>query len=175
MKKCFILMLALVTMLCLAATVSAESGTCGDTVKWTLKDGTLTVSGTGEMENSMDKESRPWHSVRGKVKKLVVEEGVTNLSWAAFADFPALTEVSLPGTLTSIGNQAFENCTALKNIAIPDSVTQIGSWVFSHCSSLSSIQYKGTISQWNKISKGTSWNTMANQFTIYCSDGEVQS
>jgi hypothetical protein len=44
---------------------------------------------------------------------------------------------------------------------------------FSHCSSLTSITYTGTISQWNAITFGSSWNYATNNYTIHCTDGDI--
>ncbi len=49
----------------------------------------------------------------------------------------ALTSISIPGTVTSIGSCAFFNCSGLKNITIPVSVTSIGNNAFMNCSGLS--------------------------------------
>ena len=47
---------------------------------------------------------------------------------------------------------------SLTSITIPESVTSIGDFAFSGCSSLKTINYTGTEEQWNAIRKGTSWN-----------------
>ena len=40
---------------------------------------------------------------------------------------------------------------ALTNITIPDGVTSIGSYAFSYCNSLETIYYTGSEEQWNEI------------------------
>ena len=55
-----------------------NQGTCGDSLTWTLDDaGTLTISGTGPMEDySWDWESpAPWYSVRETIKKVKIGSG----------------------------------------------------------------------------------------------------
>jgi hypothetical protein len=47
--------------------------------------------------------------------------------------------VSLPDSVTSIGNGAFQSCIGLTCITIPDGVTSIGNHAFSYCFSLTSI------------------------------------
>lgn len=47
--------------------------------------------------------------------------------------------VSIPNSVTAIGNCAFEYCSELTSITLPESVTTIGEWAFSRCSGLTSI------------------------------------
>ena len=50
-----------------------------------------------------------------------------------------LTSVTLPDTLTSIGDQAFRNCSSLTSLTLPDSLTTIGERVFEGCSGITSL------------------------------------
>ena len=51
----------------------------------------------------------------------------------------SLTSITIPNSVTSIGNSAFSYCYALTSITIPNSVTSIGSYAFSNCSKLTSV------------------------------------
>ena len=51
----------------------------------------------------------------------------------------SLQSVTIPDSVTSIGDSAFSFCSSLQSITIPDSVTSIGNSVFEDCSSLQSI------------------------------------
>ncbi|MBR6915584.1 MAG: leucine-rich repeat protein, partial [Clostridia bacterium] len=42
----------------------------------------------------------------------------------------SLTNLTIPDSVTSIGDSAFSDCISLTSITIPDSVTRIGRWVF---------------------------------------------
>ena len=53
------------------------------------------------------------------------------------------------------------------------SVTSIGECAFASCFSLTSITYNGTQSQWNKISKASSWKNNSAIKTITCTDGVI--
>jgi len=144
MKKLFGLILALCLVLCVSLSVSAEGGTVGD-IQWNYTGGTLTFTGTGPMEDAcVDLESRPWHSLAAKAKKVVVGEGITSLDWSCLADFTALTEVSLPSTLTELESQAFRGCTSLKTITLPEGCDKLGSFLFQDCTSLTSIKLSST-------------------------------
>ena len=73
---------------------------------------------------------------------------------------------------TCIGSYAFYNCTSLTSIEIPTSVTKIKYRAFASCRALNNIYYKGTLTQWNEISKDTNWNWDAPlNCKVICLDG----
>ena len=109
------------------------SGTCGDEnsdVTWELdNEGTLTLSGTGAVVDSYWSESFLSDYYLHRVKKVVIEEGITRLGDAAFFDAYNLKEVSFPDSLLEIGNQAFETC-ALETVTVPSNVREVGMEAF---------------------------------------------
>ena len=116
------------------------SGSCGDNVTYTLDtDGVLTISGTGAMT------SRPWGGNRDQIKKVIIENGVTNIVENAFFYCSALTSVEIPNSVTSIGNQGFYKCTSLTSVEIPNSVTSIGNDAFYMCSALTSVEIPNSV------------------------------
>ena len=126
---------------------AATSGTCGDNLTWTFDNGTLTISGTGEMKNYSGNlnQSAPWHSNIKSIKSVVIEKGVTNIGDYAFSWCNSLTSITIPNSVISIGRDAFDNCSSLTSITIPNSITSIGSCTFSSCSSLTSIMIPSSI------------------------------
>lgn len=60
---------------------------------------------------------------------------------AAFRYCDSLTNVTIPKSVTSIGNYAFENCHSLKDITIPENVTSIGMQAFSGCDNLETLYW----------------------------------
>ena len=67
----------------------------------------------------------------------VENDGVTYIvaeidSWA-FNSCEGLTSVTIPNSVTKIGNNAFGYCTNLTSITIPQSVTTIEDYVFEGC------------------------------------------
>lgn len=70
---------------------------------------------------------------------------VTTIGHAAFFN-SAVTSVTIPDSVTSIGDNAFGFCSQLTNISIPNSVTSIGFSAFAHCTSLKSITLPSSLS-----------------------------
>lgn len=46
---------------------------------------------------------------------------------------PSLTGITIPNSVTSIGDNAFNGCTCATSVTIPNSVTNIGAWAFEDC------------------------------------------
>ena len=129
------------------------SGNCGDTesegsnaesVKWELStDGTLTISGTGAMEEywyiDEDYDPRPWSSHVDKITKIVIGDGVTNVASNAFNGCKSLKDAVLGSSVTTIGGEAFYDCSGLSSIQLPDSLTEIWPNAFENCIGLKSI------------------------------------
>lgn len=112
---------------------------CGENVTWTFdeKTGVLTISGQGPMyEVSEYSDASAWEYYKHKddVKEVVINDGVTEIGNYAFGstyrtEYPNLTKVTLPKTLTKIGKAAFEVVNA--DISIPESVTDMGNDAFN--------------------------------------------
>lgn len=115
-----------------------NNGTCGDNLTWTLdKDGTLTISGIGEMYNFEDYSS-PWSDYSQKINEVIIENDVTSIGDYAFVRCTNFASIIIPESVTSIGKDAFSQC-GLKDIIIPDSVESIGSYAFAYCYDLTNV------------------------------------
>lgn len=103
-------------------TVDSLSGTCGDDAAWvlTLSDGVLTISGTGTVDD------RGWP--RSVVEKAVLQEGITAIEEEVFLKHSQLTELTLPKSLTFIGESNFDG------------------------GSLDTVTYNGSEPQWGLVS-----------------------
>lgn len=106
-----------------------------------LTDWTLTISGEGEMPNfeGTGDPACPWENEKQKIKKVIIEEGVTNIGKNAFRGCSELAEVHISKTVKKIGDAAFRDCTALTQIDIPDSVNSVGSFAFIGCTRLTEV------------------------------------
>lgn len=85
------------------------------------------------------------------------------------------TELIIPSEIngvkiTAIGDCAFGWCTSLTGITLPDSVTYIGNDAFQDCNKLEKIDFNGTTEEWSKIEKSYSG---LEQVRITCTDGTV--
>lgn len=76
-------------------------------------------------------------------KNITIPEGVTSIG-RAFYGYKALKSVTLPSTLTSLGDQVFANCLGLTEVVVPEGVTTIGSAFFS-CENLKSVTLPSTL------------------------------
>lgn len=91
------------------AFAAPTSGRCGENVTWTLDaDGTLTISGTGDMYDYRGVASEiPWYSCRSGIQKVVIEDGVTSIGDYAFSDCAQLNGITIAGSVVHIGELAF--------------------------------------------------------------------
>ena len=106
-----------------------------------LTDWTLTISGEGEMPDfgGAGDPVCPWENEKQKIKKVIIEKGVTNIGGNAFQGYINLAEVHISKTVKKIGYSAFQGCTALTKIDIPNSVIFVGSSAFAGCRKLQEV------------------------------------
>ncbi|MBR7167829.1 MAG: leucine-rich repeat domain-containing protein, partial [Bacteroidales bacterium] len=74
----------------------------------------------------------------------VTELGCVN-NYGSFESCSGLTSVTIPNSVTSIGEETFYNCSGLTSVTIPNSVTTIGSCAFSSCSGLTSVTIPNSV------------------------------
>lgn len=128
-----------VTVLALAnpsPTVMAKSKGKKSKVVYTLKKGTLTISGKGEMPKKMTFKNNK------KVKKVVIKNGVTSVSDKAFYKCKNLSKVTIGKSVKKIGIDSF-NGTKIKKVTIPKKVKEIGQDAFNNCKQLENITLPG--------------------------------
>ena len=75
----------------------------------------------------------------GKDEIITIPDTITSIGDFAFSDCEDLQQITLPDLLTSIGAHAFYHCESLQQITLPDSVTTIGDDAFSGCKNLQQI------------------------------------
>ena len=121
------------------------AGKCGDNLTWSLSDdGTLTISGTGDMYNYNDVAPyniSPWyHDLTSSnsggysgvsIKNVTIREGVTSIGNNAFVGCGKISNIEFPDSLTSIGKSAFSPSPALNEVTLPKNLVNLGAYAFS--------------------------------------------
>ena len=85
------------------------------------------------------------HQVCSSLTSITIPNSVTSIGNAAFCDCYRLTSITLPNSVTSIGSSAFSGCSGLTSITIPNSVTSISDYAFNKCSGLTSITIPNSV------------------------------
>ena len=107
-------------------------GICGDDLEWALEtNGKLTITGSGDMYD-YEVNNGPWYALRDKIKTLTLSEGITTVGDYAFQSLN-FSEISIPYSLTAIGESAFRDCKKLSWINAMN-VKTFGSSAFAGCS-----------------------------------------
>ena len=73
------------------------------------------------------------------LQSITIPDSVTSIGDWAFSECSSLHSVTIPDSVTSIGNWTFHRCSSLHSVTIPDSVTSIRDWAFLDCKSLQSV------------------------------------
>ena len=126
---------------------SGICGTNGDNITWSLNtvDSTLTIGGTGAMEDYSSGSDKPWHLNRKGIKQVIFTGNITSIGSKSFSGLSNLTAITIPNSITNINRYAFDYCESLTSMIIPNSVTNIGNWAFNQCSGLVSISIPNSI------------------------------
>ena len=97
------------------AEAATYSGTCGDTIKWSLdtETGVLNITGTGEMYNFDPTFLPPWLSYCSCITEINIADGITSIGGYAFCHCSSLTEIILPDSIKTIEEFAFAFCSVL--------------------------------------------------------------
>ena len=95
------------------------------------------------------------------------------IPYEAFMCFENLKNVEIPASIAVIDSYAFYGCAKLTSIIIPASLTHLGTYAIGNCTALTDISFRGTIDQWNAITKMSDWNYNVPATYVQCSDGQV--
>ena len=104
--------------LCLALasvfSAQAQSGDfgVGNALHWEFADGTLTISGNGEIDITVP----PWYDLINDITEVVVEDGITRIGNATFSGYSNVTTATIGSGVVVIGRVAFAECYKLKTV-----------------------------------------------------------
>lgn len=102
-------------------------------------------------------------------------EPVIGIEKEAFKGCAGISEIKLPDTIVSIGDNAFER-TSLTGMRLPTSVTTIGKSLFLQCPGSKGVDgrwyfpvdFEGTQEQWDAVTKKDGWNTNSASVKVTC-------
>lgn len=93
-------------------------------------------SGGGDGWNGKFEIIDPTKFGRSNVRRIVIDDGVVELTQGACYGFSSLIEISIPDSVVSFGIQTFYTCYALENINIPNHISSLPSQCFLNCNNL---------------------------------------
>lgn len=116
-----------------------------------IGDGAFAESG-GEWEDSTSPSHKYFLHAReveeydySPLKSITIPDSVTSIGNRVFFSCNHLTSITIPDSATSIGDGAFSYCDHLTSITVPNSVTSIGDYAFSYCDKLINITISDSI------------------------------
>lgn len=129
----------LLLALCIGASAAGPSGKCGPSAYWSFDSstGTLTISGSGAMNDYEYGNDYPWMDYRDSIQTIVIGDQITQIGRNAFP-WTACSTIKFGKNVRSIGERAFNGCRNLNgDLTLPDSVQTIGAGAFQGCEKLS--------------------------------------
>lgn len=136
--------------------------------------------------------SNTWSNGNGII---MFDDDVTSVPASAFTDNSVIQTISLPTTVTAIGERAFNgtniteingienvstlgasafrHCKYVNNITLGSGVTMFDTYLMEDTPALTDITFKGTKAQFNAITKAINWHNYSNLETIHCADGNI--
>lgn len=123
-------------------------GSCGSEAKWFCDGTTLTIEGSGSIDDSAAMK-QPWKSYLRKITKVVLGSQITSIGKFSFAGCIALTVVEIPedSKLESISTSAFNMTNKLTSVTLPGGLVSISDTNIAN----KEIHFRGTEAQWEKL------------------------
>ena len=145
LSRLMALLMVAVLLFSFVPTASASEGSCGANLSWNYSNGTLTITGSGDMTDFVDGTFAPWYGYRGEITRVVLPEGLTSIGDLAFYQCDRLTRVTLPGGVKRVGDYSFAGCTSLAVAVLPEGLESIGRSAFECCEGLVSLRLPSTL------------------------------
>ena len=121
------------------------SGTCGANLSWSFSGGTLTISGSGAMENYGNNKNVPWYGFRNEIIRIVFPNGITSIGNMAFYECKNITSIAIPNSVTKIGRYSFAFCEGIKMLNLGNGIEIIDESAFTNCYNLPSVKLPDTL------------------------------
>ena len=81
---------------------------------------------------------------------MTIPDSVTNIGDSVFYECDSMTSVKIGNSVKRIGYSAFKRCASLTSVDIPDSVTSIGDYAFSECENMVSVKLSSSVKEIGK-------------------------
>ena len=155
MKKRFLSLLLVLTMILAflpqltpGVRAAEQTGKCGANLNWSFDEasGTLTITGSGAMDDYEAVGNPDWQDIRRQVKTLILPDGLTSIGSFAFVRFWMTDPVVIPQSVTRIGMAAFNDCD-MSAVTIPDTVKAVEYGAFCSCDNLTELRIPAGISE----------------------------
>ncbi|MCI5500226.1 MAG: S-layer homology domain-containing protein, partial [Clostridiales bacterium] len=120
---------------------------------WTLENGILTISGSGEMDNWDDytNTNAPWYADYNDIIGVVIENGVTSIGSSAFIDLTDCKSFSIGADVQSIGKRAFSSLSSNTKIKFNGNAPSIDTSAFADDLDGIDIYYNSEKGDWEKV------------------------
>lgn len=137
-------------------------------IKWTIdrNTATLTIEGRGILSDFADPKDQPWAKYKNEIRKVVVKTGITAVGKNSFSRLPVLTSVVLEEGVKSIKMDAFAHDDVLIQMSLPASLSAIGQGIVFGSENIKTIYYGGSEKQWQSFCAGIT--TMYNDILTKC-------
>lgn len=103
------------------------------------KLGIYTVTGLGKDSFTGYPFAGDWYKFGRNIRSITIPQSVTSIGDQAFYYCTALTEITIPQSVTFMGDRAFTGCAKLNSLTIDDAAISIGDWAFAECYVLSKL------------------------------------
>ena len=108
---------------------------CGDSITWEFSEGTLTLTGEGEMYDYTAAHA-PWSANAADIRSIQISDGIETIGNNAFSSCNA-AELVIPDSVVSIGDYACSHMNALQTVRFPAHLRRLGNYAFTQCTVLS--------------------------------------
>lgn len=122
----------------------AAYGTAGSNINWTISEGILKLTGSGNIPDYSAEDEAPWFDYRYDIKEVIIDSGITDIGDYAFAGLENLYTLDC-GAVKTIGDHAFYGCDILDYVRFGDAITEIGNYAFAECSNLISARFPNSL------------------------------
>ena len=94
------------------------------------------------------------------------------LDYYTFQKLGVLEELDLPNSVETIKTYSIHECSSLKTLWLSKELKSFEYYSIDSCP-IENLHFKGTMEEWNKISKEGSWCSQIATNVVHCTDGDV--